>query len=512
MPEEKKEAKKKKTTTTTKKKTTTSKSTTKKKKTTTTKKKPEVKKVVEEKVVVDEVIETTPVKEEVNEELLDEVVETPPVEEEVPVEEVKEETIDEVVETTPIEEVEDTHIEEEVPVEEIKEETVDELVETPPADSKVSVKDFEDEAIEAVEVTAQAVADTVNEPVREMVSGDLHKKPSIIIYLLVLFCIAFMVLVGIFAYYQGRIDKKQGSFKLIDEYHYRVLNNDYYLVSSEEDLNSIFPKKSIRGTNFDKYNYVVLEIPFDPCAESHVKPVGYERVYNTLNVKVEYKAHCGGCAPSYLYYLLELDKDVQFNNVKYDSKATNNPHCNPNVAYKPLIYLYPEKETKVNVRLGNPDLLTSTYPEYNDGWNVVAYPNGTLKDKNREYYSLFWEGKNHEATIHDEGFVVKGEDTLKFLENKLKVLGLNDKEANEFIIYWLPKLEVNPYNYYYFETMKEINNYMPLEVTPKPDTIIRVQMDYQPLNEKIDVKEQKLFAPKRSGFTVVEWGGSIIKD
>ena len=53
---------------------------------------------------------------------------------------------------------------------------------------------------------------------------------------------------------------------------------------------------------------------------------------------------------------------------------------------------------------------------------------------------------------------------------------------------------------------------MPLNVNPTPDTIIRIQMDYKPLEEKINVKEQKINTPKRTGFTVVEWGGSIIKD
>ncbi len=52
---------------------------------------------------------------------------------------------------------------------------------------------------------------------------------------------------------------------------------------------------------------------------------------------------------------------------------------------------------------------------------------------------------------------------------------------------------------------------MPLEITPKPDTIMRVLMEYKPLNEKISIKKQKLSTPKRRGFTVVEWGGSEIK-
>ena len=36
-------------------------------------------------------------------------------------------------------------------------------------------------------------------------------------------------------------------------------------------------------------------------------------------------------------------------------------------------------------------------------------------------------------------------------------------------------------------------------------------MDYKPLKEKINVKEQVLEKNTRSGFTVVEWGGRKIK-
>ena len=88
--------------------------------------------------------------------------------------------------------------------------------------------------------------------------------------------------------------------------------------------------------------------------------------------------------------------------------------------------------------------------------------------------------------------IVKGEDALSFLEEKLEILGLNYKEQEEFIIYWLPKLDSNKYNYIRFETLEEQNNNMPLLITPKPDTLIRINMEYMPLDEKIDIKEQQL--------------------
>lgn len=72
-------------------------------------------------------------------------------------------------------------------------------------------------------------------------------------------------------------------------------------------------------------------------------------------------------------------------------------------------------------------------------------------------------------------------------------------------------MEDNNYNFIRFRTMEEINEYMPLEFSQKPDTLIRVIMDFKPLTEKLDVKEQKLEKVERKGFTIVEWGGREIK-
>ena len=109
--------------------------------------------------------------------------------------------------------------------------------------------------------------------------------------------------------------------------------------------------------------------------------------------------------------------------------------------------------------------------------------------------------------VEKEGFVVKGEDSIEFLEETLAVLGLTDREAEEFIVYWLPKLEANPYNYIRFATAEEIEHTMPLDIQPTPDSTIRILMAYQGLEQPIEVEEQRLVTPSRDGFTAVEWGG-----
>ena len=184
------------------------------------------------------------------------------------------------------------------------------------------------------------------------------------------------------------------------------------------------------------------------------------------------------------------------------------------VIAKPVIYLYPEAETDVCVKVEVDGELSCVYPEYNGGWEVTAMPDGTLYDKNgREYYCLYWEADMYDSLQPDKtcGFVVKGEETAEFLREKALMLGLTEKEANEFIIYWLPQMEDNAYNYVYF-SVEEYKKAATLDITPVADTVIRFAMMWQPLDAPIDVKEQQLpDTPERNGFTVVEWGGARMK-
>lgn len=181
------------------------------------------------------------------------------------------------------------------------------------------------------------------------------------------------------------------------------------------------------------------------------------------------------------------------------------------VDYKPVIYLYPEKQTEVSVKLELDGGLTCTYPEYKGGWNVTAEPDGTLTDSTGQTYNyLYWEGKTFAQYDLSKGFCVKGKDTAKFLEYALKNLGLNRKEANEFIVYWLPLMQDNPYNIISFQT-DIYTDAAKLEISPKPDTLIRVFMAWQASDNYVELPEQTLLAPERNGFTVIEWGGTEIK-
>lgn len=178
---------------------------------------------------------------------------------------------------------------------------------------------------------------------------------------------------------------------------------------------------------------------------------------------------------------------------------------------KPVIYLYPEQEKEVSVRLDYDGKLTCTYPEYDNGWHVTAAPDGRITDENgQEYNYLYWEGETEQEYDFSEGFCVAGEDTAEFLEDALDRLGLTRREANEFIVYWLPRMEQNEYNLISFQS-EAYTDHARLSIQPEPDTVIRVFMAYKPVENEQEIPEQTLAAPERSGFTVVEWGGCELR-
>ena len=185
----------------------------------------------------------------------------------------------------------------------------------------------------------------------------------------------------------------------------------------------------------------------------------------------------------------------------------------PDIFYcdKPVIYLYPEKETKYNVSLEIQNgELTCTYPKYDNGWEIIAKPDGTIIKNNKEYNYLYWEATTKDLSDFSEGYCIKGEDTAEFLENILSELGLNRKEANEFIVYWLPLMENNNYNIISFNNEKYIKE-AKLNIEPKVDTIIRIYMTWKPSEEKVEIKKPEIITPVRTGNVLVEWGGSKIK-
>jgi len=179
---------------------------------------------------------------------------------------------------------------------------------------------------------------------------------------------------------------------------------------------------------------------------------------------------------------------------------------------KPVIYLYPTTQTKVNVQVKPNGGLTKVDPFYPiNGWLVSAKPNGELTNisDQQNYPYLFWEGNAYDMNIPNEGFVLKKENVKANMQTLLARLGLNEKETADFLDFWQEKLEVKPYVFVTFVSQTDFDKVAPLNISPKPDKVIRVFMDYQPLDFSQKVTPLKIKTPTRTGFTVVEWGGRL---
>jgi len=179
---------------------------------------------------------------------------------------------------------------------------------------------------------------------------------------------------------------------------------------------------------------------------------------------------------------------------------------------KPVIYLYPEKETQIKVQVGAK--ITKSEPTYpQGGWTVTAKPNGELTYQNQSYPYLFWEGLGNGVypDYRNKGFVVSQKDLVNTIYKHLSQLGLNQKESADFMEFWQSRLPNTPYVRLTWLDTTDMDNLAPLSINPKPDTKIRIFLEFEGLEKPINLIPQKLSAPKRQGFTLIEWGGLLLK-
>ena len=195
-------------------------------------------------------------------------------------------------------------------------------------------------------------------------------------------------------------------------------------------------------------------------------------------------------------------------------RFTNNDFL-PVYMAEPIIYLYPTAAQRVHVEAKPLYSIKASLPHYRGGWDVVALPSGELTGvTDRQTYSyLFWEGLSSISPMRQEGFVIPQAEVADFFAWMLPRLGLNERESKDFRDAWLPRFHDAPYYFITFLPQRTIDRLAPLVVTPKPDAVIRVLMDFRPLWTRERVTAPDLPPPhERRGFTVVEWGGILRKD
>lgn len=299
---------------------------------------------------------------------------------------------------------------------------------------------------------------------------------------------------------------------------YRILG----IIENEDEYNSFLNSFDLYEDGYRDYknNYIQVAVKSDSCGET----VSFNKIKkNNDRYELIFKDKLScyhACSDEVIIYEIPIDKELldisKFDVViNYDDSELvdcDDYDRNDMVVKKPVLYLYPENDMMVKVTFDNKDKLLSTYPKYKDEWNVFAKKDGKLIDENgREYYALYWDENIKHKEKFETGFYVKSSDSIRFLEEKLFEMGFTDREANEFIMYWLPIMEQGGDNLVHFHFTEERQEQNKINIEPKVDSLFRVSIEIKKVNKKVSIKEQKIERFERYGFSALEWGGSIIK-
>lgn len=176
------------------------------------------------------------------------------------------------------------------------------------------------------------------------------------------------------------------------------------------------------------------------------------------------------------------------------------------VVKKPAIYLYPKKKSMINVTLRINGNITTTIPDYKDGWSITANPNGMIEGG---YDYLFYEADLKKISLPKEGWVVAYTELNRWLDLNLAKLGLNAKEKRQFKEYWMNELPSAPYYKIQLLDTQFLSDNMTLTIIPKPDALLRLNFYFTPLQYSEILKEPLIKPFNRKGFTAVEWGGIL---
>ena len=182
---------------------------------------------------------------------------------------------------------------------------------------------------------------------------------------------------------------------------------------------------------------------------------------------------------------------------------------------KPVVYLYPTKPTVVAVTVKTSGSVVVSNPLYpHDGWkNILANTDGSLNYQGKQYSELFYETSVTDFQKPTTGITLPTNNLSNCLSAILDQLGLVGHEKEEFLSYWVPRLQElhSPYIFFSLLSASSKATIDAVNISPKPDTMIDFIAYFKPAAAPNDQALQLPPTPERKGFTAVEWGGVIDK-
>ena len=348
----------------------------------------------------------------------------------------------------------------------------------------------------------------------------MNKNKKKIIIGMIIFMLIFLPIV--FYYETTNIEVESDIYYVSDKIQKNLEIDGYKIldiVKSEEEYDKFINTYDLYSNDYkgNQNNYLYVAVNYDTCSE-YVRFDRIKKNKDKYELVIINEISCDGdCTLDMKIFEIPIDKfitDKDKYTVTIDHQYTDD--CDYDeldmTVKKPVLYLYPEEDMMVNVTFDNKDKLLSTYPKYKNEWNVFAKKDGTLIDENgRKYYALYWDENIKHEEKFKTGFYVKSKDSIKFLEEKLFEMGFTDREANEFIMYWLPIMEQGGDNLVHFHFTEDRQKQNKINIEPEVDSLFRVSIEIKKVKKKVSIKEQKIERFERYGFSALEWGGSIIK-
>ena len=173
---------------------------------------------------------------------------------------------------------------------------------------------------------------------------------------------------------------------------------------------------------------------------------------------------------------------------------------------KPNIYLYPKEKCRLSVSLGFPQggQVVVSDPAYPQAWqDITVTPDGRIENT---YDYLFYEASIPDLWQYEKGWVVSREDLSGFFSENLSAYGFNDREINDFLEYWIPRLKSSPYYAVYPQHIPHIDDVITLNICKMPDSILRLFYVIKEVSEIKSLPEPVIPEFDRVGFAVTEWG------
>ena len=205
-----------------------------------------------------------------------------------------------------------------------------------------------------------------------------------------------------------------------------------------------------------------------------------------------------------LLFFIYMIISVPFQSCEPDDDENECDTCN--LVYKPNIYIYPNEKIELSVKLDFPigGKVVTSIPEYGTGWNILVDASGLINDT---YSYLFYESTQPDVWQRNNGWNIQTDKLESFFRNNMTEYGFNGREINDFIEYWIPRLNDYPLYSIYPQTKSIIDDVIQLDFSKQPENIMRLFYFIKGHSQLQD----KLAAPTidnfvREGYSVTEWG------